>query len=48
MEKTDLIHFNPINKKSVGVEWGVGAKKKGQSHDFPISLNTQLSIKQLF
>ena len=36
-------------KKICGeVEWGVGAKKKGQSHDFPISLNTQLSIKQLF
>ena len=40
--------FSTGPKKSVEVEWGVGAKKKGQSHDFPISLNTQLSIKQLF
>ena len=38
-----------IPKKNLWeVEWGMGAKKKGQSHDFPISLNTQLSIKQLF
>ena len=40
--------FSTGPKKTVGVEWGMGAKKKGQSHDFPISLNTQLSIKQLF
>ena len=35
MEKTDLIHFNPINKKSVGVEWGVGAKKRDSLTTFP-------------
>ena len=35
-------------KKICGGGVGCGRKKKGQSHDFPISLNTQLSIKQLF
>ena len=45
--------FNPLNlcepkKKLWGEVDEAWAQKKGQSHDFPISLNTQLSIKQLF